>query len=301
MKKLGLLAVFLVLIMLVLIYTLIPPYVKIHRQVRVYTPEQAVVKYVMHSNSWNGSWWPAANRNFVVQRNTIDEVTGRLLTGNRNILCVVRYTIHDSKSVYLNWNAVYRTGANPINRVLRYLKKTNSERYIDNLLAHAKRFLEDDRQVYGIHVQKAKIEDSVVLVTKRVSKGALTLTEIYKIVHSLQAQAFKNKAHQVGYPMINTTQLNSGTYVNSVAIPVKKSFPPGKGFNIKRLVYHANLLTVKVKGGNSCIKNALDRLTLYIEENGYTPPAIPYEELITDRAKVPDTSKWITQICYPVL
>ncbi|MBS7563005.1 hypothetical protein KHS38_01195 [Mucilaginibacter sp. Bleaf8] len=282
------------------VFVLIPPYVKIYRQVKVYTPEQAVIKYVMHTKKWS-NWLPNANRKFIVQKSTISEITGRLLTGNDTAESTVGYAVRDGRTIYLTWNAVVRTGVNPLKRVLLYQSRNNVVRRIDSILANAKQFLEDDRQVYGIHVQNAKIEDSIVLATKRMSKSALPLEEVYKAIKELRAYAVKTKADKAGYPMMNVTQLNTKAYLTTLAIPINKPVSSNNDFFIKKLVYNANLLTVNVKGGNSRIKTALNQLSLYMLDNGYTSPAIPYEELVTDRVQTPDSSKWITRICYPVL
>ncbi|WP_158826759.1 hypothetical protein [Mucilaginibacter lacusdianchii] len=299
-KKLVAFIILLVLVVTILTYVLIPPYIKIHRQVRVYTTEQAVMKYVMHYKKWS-KWWPDASQKFTMQKNTVSEVAGRFVADNVTLPSTVSYTIKDSKGIDLNWDGVLTTGLNPVKRILRYQNRDKIAQQIDYVLTNSKLFLEDDRHVYGIHVQKARIEDSILLSTKRTSKVPLTVKEIYEKLSTLKAYASAHQAKQVSYPMLNITQLNDKQYLTSLAIPVNKWVSAGKDVYIKKLVYHANILTVQVKGGDNSVNNALAQLSVYMRDNNYTAPAIPYEELITDRATVPDTSKWVTRICCPVL
>jgi hypothetical protein len=62
-----------------------------------------------------------------------------------------------------------------------------------------------------------------------------------------------------------------------------------------------NILITEVKGGPASIKKAFNEMETYITDYRRTAPAIPFQSLITDRSKEPDTSKWVTKIYYPVM
>ena len=38
-----------------------------------------------------------------------------------------------------------------------------------------------------------------------------------------------------------------------------------------------------------------------MNDHSLSAPVIPFEYIITDRSKEPDTSKWITKICFPII
>jgi hypothetical protein len=62
-----------------------------------------------------------------------------------------------------------------------------------------------------------------------------------------------------------------------------------------------NMLVTEVKGGQIEVNKASVQLLNYISDYNRTAPAIPFESLVTDRRKEPDSSKWITRIYYPVM
>ena len=84
-----------------------------------------------------------------------------------------------------------------------------------------------------------------------------------------------------------------------VAIPVSKSIPTNNNFLFKRMV-PGKILVTEVKGGTYTTGEALKQLEIYRSDNHLRSPAIPFESLVTDRSREPDTSKWVTKIYYPV-
>jgi hypothetical protein len=62
-----------------------------------------------------------------------------------------------------------------------------------------------------------------------------------------------------------------------------------------------NILTGEVTGGQKQIEEADRQMQLYIMDYQRSIIAIPFQMLITDRTKEPDSTKWITRIYYPVV
>ena len=60
------------------------------------------------------------------------------------------------------------------------------------------------------------------------------------------------------------------------------------------------ILVAEVKGGAYTADEALRQLTMYMDDNHLVSPAIPFQSLVTERSKEPDTTKWITKIYFPV-
>jgi hypothetical protein len=61
-----------------------------------------------------------------------------------------------------------------------------------------------------------------------------------------------------------------------------------------------NTLEAEFKGGPEATLKAFELFDTYKNDMGYTAPAIPYQLLVTDRAKEADTTKWVTKFYYPV-
>ena len=66
------------------------------------------------------------------------------------------------------------------------------------------------------------------------------------------------------------------------------------------MLFNGNNLSTEIKGGPFAINKAYAQLNNYIIENQRTLAVAPFEFLVTDRLKEPDTSKWITILNYPV-
>ena len=62
-----------------------------------------------------------------------------------------------------------------------------------------------------------------------------------------------------------------------------------------------NILITEVKGDNKEIQKAYTQIQHYISDYKRIAPAIPFESLVTDRRKQPDSSQWVTKIYYPVM
>ena len=60
-------------------------------------------------------------------------------------------------------------------------------------------------------------------------------------------------------------------------------------------------MTGEVTGGQKEIEEAQKQMELYITDYQRSIIAIPFQMLITDRTREPDSSKWITRIYFPVV
>jgi hypothetical protein len=69
----------------------------------------------------------------------------------------------------------------------------------------------------------------------------------------------------------------------------------------KWMMKGGNILSGEVIGGPQEIDAATKQFELYIHDYQRTIIAIPFQMLITDRTKEPDSTKWITRIYYPVV
>ena len=105
---------------------------------------------------------------------------------------------------------------------------------------------------------------------------------------------------QVAPPMLNITQTEKNTYDYMIALPVDKKINATSPYLFRQLVPGSFLIT-KVYGGEARINDALSMMQLYINDNGKSPVAIPFRRLITDRLIIPDSTKWETDIYFPII
>ena len=84
-----------------------------------------------------------------------------------------------------------------------------------------------------------------------------------------------------------------------VAVPTKTELPSEGNFQLKKMI-RGNILLAEVKGGLHTIINGEQELDNYVNDYKKIAPAIPFQSLVTNRQLVTDTSKWVTQLYYPI-
>ncbi len=162
-------------------------------------------------------------------------------------------------------------------------------------------FYSAPENVYGFEIKKEFVADSILIQTSGTSKGYPNNQFIYHLIDNLKNYVTLNKATITGYPMLNVRLTDSITYEIKVALPVSKVLPNSGSILQKRMLGRGNILVTEVKGGTTVGKRAFDAIQKYAEDYQKVAPAIPFYSLITDRIAVPDSSKWITKIYYPVM
>jgi hypothetical protein len=84
-----------------------------------------------------------------------------------------------------------------------------------------------------------------------------------------------------------------------VGIPVNKVLNESGDIVLKRMVL-GNILEAEVQGGTFRVNQAAKQLEHYVSDYKYSSPAIPFQQLVTNRLQEPDSSRWITRLYYPV-
>lgn len=119
-------------------------------------------------------------------------------------------------------------------------------------------------------------------------------------------EKLKNYLHEKGakaesFPMLNVQYIDTKNYVVQVALPVDKKIIEGSNISLKWMVKGSNVLTGEVIGGIKNIADSMKEFDKYISDYQRSVIAMPFQLLITDRLKEPDTTKWITRLYYPVV
>jgi hypothetical protein len=119
---------------------------------------------------------------------------------------------------------------------------------------------------------------------------------IEKVNQHIQQQNGK----QTNSPMLNVRVQSDSSYEVMVAVPVDRALPEKGNIFLKRMLFGGTLLEAEINGGIHKINQGFSDFRNFVMDYGKTPAAIPYEMLITDRSREPDTSKWVTKLFYPV-
>lgn len=291
MKRLSAgLAIVLVLI-LISIYVFIPGSVKISEAVITDCNPESASRIISGKKFWEKYQYLLSGVYY--HKVTLKRRDGKI----KNSLMIIPIAFTDS--IRLNWTCDIATGQFPWERIRRYQEaKAIRERVRQTLLSIGD-YLSNRVNVYGIDIKDDMSRDSTLIATKWTGAAYPGTREIYDRIHSLRAYASVQGAHEMDYPMMHVECLADGHFETMVALPVDKYLKGNGNIFPKRFVPYKILLGV-VHGGAASAERGMVQLALFTSENQRTGMAIPFQSLVTERDKEPDTLKWVTHVILPV-
>ena len=306
---------FLVLLILALgaIYILVPNKQEIARTAYINIGSDIVHRHLADQTAWQ-RWWPgkidtAANAQpgyfidnvrYSVSHELFTAVEIKIVVDGDTIKSTILVVSLKPDSTALHWRGSLETAGNFFGKVKGYREAATIQNHMDKVFTNLKQFLQSGPNFYKVSIDRGRIRDTLLISIKKDFDRYPATNEIYELVNSLRKYISQKSANETSYPMLNIAKIDRNRFRVMVAIPVNKFLPDEDPFALKRMV-PGNTLVTDVKGGRYTIEKALAELELYIKENKLTPPAIPFESMITDRTKEPDTAKWQTRIYYPIL
>ena len=205
--------------------------------------------------------------------------------------------VQDSSLV--EWKAEWPSTLNPLQRLQHYWQARQVKQQMGAVMQRFTAFMNRKENVYGLNIVKAKVADTIILTQKRVLKHFPTPDVYYGMIQELEQYLTTKGVQATNYPMLNISALNSEEIGVMVGIPINKDVAEKAPFQIKRMI-PGNILVAEVTGGTNTVENALYEMQNYVQENGLLPPALPYQQLVTNRLAVQDTTKWVTKLYFPV-
>jgi hypothetical protein len=313
MKRRIYLPIIFIALLLLCISLIIPATVKKTTSVVPRVPETVVTRHMALKKGW-ALWWPDEKGislkdsssysyrglTFKIEKTTFTQLNVTVSEGNTRIPTVISLVPGRNMMTEVSWSFIYPVGTDPLNRLLRFRRPAEMEAIVGDLLKHFMNFVEDEKNVYGLDIEYAKVQDSLVMTTRSISGKYPTTAEVYEMVGKLQNFAGEKKIGKNRPPMLNIIATDDSRYRITVALPVLERADPPKDIAFSRLIL-GNILISEVRGGNHTVEQAFSRVKRFIEDRRHTSPAIPFQMLVTDRMAEPDTSKWITRIYYPIL
>ena len=296
------------------IYVFIPDKLFISKVISVKANRNAVFRNLSDRSTWH-KWWPPEhlkdtslriddtvfnykNVDYVVNPKIIDVINLSLKYKGNVISSFINILSLNNDSVAIEWKSELPTNLNPVKKINAYFTAKKIKHDMGDILTSLKDFLENQENIYGLTIKEEKVKDTLLIATKSVSNFYPATSTVYDLIKSLKDYISANGAIETNYPMLHIMQ-DSGVFKIMVAIPVNKRIPENNKFLFKRMV-PGRILVTEVKGGRYTRYKALNQLEIYINDNSLSSPAIPFESLITDRSREPDTARWVTKIYYPI-
>lgn len=264
-----------------------------------------VSRTLANDDNWK-KWWPGETpfayneqsysiRGKIFNAFDIDIYSGKDTINSRMELVLIK-----ADTMTIGWTAEQVTSSNPFTRFSRYRHANATEKNMNDILQNMKTFLQKTENIYGFDVKETLVKDSVLISTRRTFDHYPDVQDVEAMIQSLKKYIVQNNAIEKNSPMLNVLKIDNTHYEVMTAIPVDRSLPQTNEFAPKFLLKGGNILEVQIQGGPYTIENSLKEFENYRADYKFTSPAIPYQLLVTDRAKETDTTKWITRLYYPV-
>ncbi len=188
-----------------------------------------------------------------------------------------------------------------LNKISNYSIAKKIQSTTQLLLKYFNDFLSNTKNVYGNKMSTSTLKDSTLISIKQNFSSYPTVAQIYGNIALLQSYANKNNANTTNVPMLNITNGFNNDYELMVALPINKMLENNGNILAKRLLAGGNILvTDSIVGGFATVDKVYKEFFSFKSDLNVISPAIPYQLLITDRSKEPDTSKWITKLNFPI-
>jgi uncharacterized protein YndB with AHSA1/START domain len=312
MKKPALLVLGILLLTFISIYFIIPQNITATSTVTVDATDGNVFKFLVKKEAWP-KWWPGHHNlkdsnsfafngmMYTIKKDANSYIEVNINTTKVEMDSKINYLAADDGSTKITWEAVKQSSLNPVVRIAEFVRIKNEQTDMDSILSRFKQFIQKDTNVYGLGIKINKVKDGIMLATNTVIKTSPSVEVVYGMVADLRKQIAAQNAAETNKPMLNITRVDDGEYHVMVAIPINKEIKPGPKSVINEMVVGGNILTTEVKGGRNSIDNAMGQLQNFRRDYKLTGVAMPFELMLTDRTIEKDTSKWVTQLYWPIL
>jgi hypothetical protein len=306
MKKLIIGIVLTAAVLILSLYVLIPGRLKINESLIVNVPLPAMSRSLSNTVNWV-KWWPGDpglginKKKFLVMAHNPTAYVIIVAMPNDSLKTRLSLSFITDDSILVNWQTEAReTSSNPFRRYAKYRETKKIQDDINKILSSLKTFAENPENIYGIKINKTFVTDAILISTRRSFDHKPDVYDIDSMIRRLRNFITQNGAVEKNLPMLNVMKIDSSHFEVMTAISVDRELPGTREFVPKFMLKGGNILEVEVKGGPSTIERSFNELENYRTDHKYMSPAIPFQLLVTDRAKENDTAKWITKLYYPI-
>jgi len=305
MKKVLIGLVLSIAFLLAAVYLFIPRKIKIEVTVPLNAALPGVFRTLINDSNWN-KWWPGETpfaynkQTYSIKRRLFNVFDIDIYSDKDTINSQMELVLINENTMTILWNAEQISSNDPFKRFIRHRHAKQTEKNMNAILQSLKTFLQKKENIYGVDIKEALVKDSALISTRRQFDHYPNAQEVDSMIQSLKKYISQNNAIEKNSPMLNVFELGNSRYEAMTAIPVDKALPKTNEFAPKFLLKGGNILEAEIQGGTYTIEKGLKELENYRADYKFNTPAIPYQLLVTDRTKEPDTTKWITRLYYPV-
>jgi len=314
MKKI-LLVISIVLVLCVLaVYFFVPKKLFISSGVTFHANREGVYRFLAKDSNWQ-RWWPGTVKktstnslcfthegyDFQIDETLYNAIRLKLVKNGDSAGGLLRFIPFTNDSIRVELLSEFDAHSDPFSRIITYLRGKRIEKTFEDVVSSLSKYASDVKNVYGIDIKNEKVQYSNLVSTKQSFSHYPTTEDVYAMITRLRDYINRAGAKELFSPMLNIKRTDSVTYTAQVGLPVDRVLPQKDDITTKWMMMGGNILSGEVTGGQKEIEEAQRQMELYIGDYQRSIIAIPFQMLITDRTKQPDSTKWVTRIYYPVV
>lgn len=301
------------LLVIIGIFILLPAQIVVQQSVFVHASAKSSYR-CLTEKSMIQKWWRADSKNKISNNFAsfseneweyqfiplmLNGVKVNINHGKKNIQSLITIAGLEKDSSYLEWKAEWPKTHNPIVRLQQYCHAHAMKKNIRDVLMQFSNFINNPERLYGLQINRTKVIDTLIATSKKVVSTYPVANEYYKMIEYLQQYVAAFDAQATNYPMLNISPIGKNEFGVMVGLPVNKPIPESNHIQLKRMI-PGNILVAEITGGLNRIEAAKQEMINYLDDNNLRQPAIPYQQLITNRKAEPDSTRWVTKLYFPI-
>lgn len=305
--------IILIFVVLILTFaTLLPLQSNVVESIQFQSNADAIFRHLVIDSTWH-QWWPGKTQQinqkyqftqegftFSIHKTLSNTFELQTFSNSFEARSTLRLTSSGSQ-VFIELTTSIPLSLNPIRRISELALSVRLKKCYKKILLSLSYYFSVTKNLYGFDIKQSTVPYEYVTALSKTLSHEPSISEIYLLIAQVKAFVKDNDAVEQGAPMLFFKKLNKTQFFVQVAIPTNKRLPMSGDVKSKWMLKGGFILTAKVTGGRQVILGAMKKMEQYIEDNHRNSVAIPFEYLITNRLDEPDSSKWITEVCYPVI
>lgn len=313
MKKVIAIVVALGLIILGISYFIIPTQLLVNNVANASINVDGAFRDVSKEKNWE-NWFPqkivgdslgmynlnSGDYYFKVHQVLYNAIELIIKKGNTVDTSFIQFIAQGKDSVRIGWSTIINTGSNPFSRIINYFRASAIKKQTSQLLSTMVHYLEQPKNVYGLDIKLEKVTIEFMVINSKTFSHPPNIPDIYSIINDTYHYILSQKGELEGAPMLNIVVKDPETYKVQIGIPIKQKIQENEFFKVKAMFKGGNILVANITGPPQKIDEGIKNFNQYMLDYQRTMMAMPFQMLITDRSKQKDSTKWITQLYYPV-
>ena len=314
MKKIFLFISIFLILCIAAVYIFVPRKLFVSSVLSFHANRDGLHRSLADDTNWK-KWWPGTvtrtNNNslrfshgscdFQVREILYSAIQLKLISNNDSLDGLLRLIPFNNDSIRIELSSELNASPDPFSRVSTYFRGKRIEKTFDDIVLSLSKYASDAKNIYGINIKNEKVQYQNLVSTKQSFSHYPTTEDIYSMIARLRSYVNQSGAKELFSPMLNIKRTDSTNYTAQVGLPVDRALPDKDDISAKWMMKGGNILTGEVTGGEKQIEQAQRQMEFYIIDYQRSIIAIPFQMLITDRSKEPDSTKWVTRIYYPVV